>query len=58
MVVGIISVVAAVLALGCLAVLVRGLLRRIKNLDAQLATASGQVAALNDVLAQAPGKAS
>jgi len=57
-VVGIISVVAAVLALGCLAVLVCGLLRRIKDLDAQLATARGQVAALNDVLAQAPGRSS
>ena len=58
MIVAVICLVALVLALGYLTVLISGLLRRIKDLDAELAESRTQVAALNDVLAQAPGRVS
>lgn len=57
-IVGIICAVAIALALVCLASLTGGLLRRIKALDAQLAKSRTQVAALNELLAQAPGRPS
>ena len=53
MVIAIISVAAAVLALGCLGVLAGGLLRRLNALDRQLTVARKHADTLSDVLAQA-----
>lgn len=54
MVVLLICVAAVVLALSWLGVLVGGVLRRLKDLDAQLVTARTQAATLNEALGQAP----
>lgn len=56
MIVTIVSVAAVVLALAVLAVLVGGLQRRLKRLDAQLAVSRTQLAELNDTLGQVPGR--
>lgn len=58
MIVGIICAVAIALSLAFLASFIGGLLRRIKALDAQLAKSRTQVAALNELLAQAPSRPS